>query len=253
MTGYAVPAEASSDLKCASQIQARFMQRSHPDVQGMEYSARCQQLHEVGGDFYDFLPLAVDGLVHRLAIVVGDASGKGLSGALMASNLQSSVRTASFFAGDNLPVILDAVNRQMYESSLADRYGTLFYCIFDGSTRTLRYVNAGHPPAILIRRDGSTVFLEAGGAPVGMFPTWNYKEDVVELQAGDVILAYTDGVIEATNPEGEEWGLDGLRKALSDSGPRTSEEIVETMFAALDDYTERLQTDDITAVALRVY
>jgi sigma-B regulation protein RsbU (phosphoserine phosphatase) len=224
------------------------MQRSRPTVGGLGYSARCRQMQAVGGDFYDFLPLGDD----RLALAVGDASGKGLPGALMVSNVQSSVRTASFFAADNLPVTLDAVNRQVYESSLADRYATLFYCVLDSSARILRYVNAGHPPALLIRRDGSCVFLEAGGAPVGMFPAWNYEEGVIDVRAGDVIVAYTDGVIEATNPEGEEWGLDGLREAVDECDSRSPEDIVNAVFAALDEYTDRRQGDDATVVALKV-
>lgn len=143
---------------------------------------------------------------------------------------------------------LDAVNRQVYESSLADKYATLFYCVFDGCTRTLRYVSAGHQPPMLIRRDGSIVRLEAGGAPVGMFPAWNYEEGVIELHAGDVIVASTDGVTEATNAGGEEWGLEGLRNVLAERNPRSPQDIVDTIFAALDEYTGGSQTDDATVV-----
>lgn len=248
MTGHTVLTETASEWLWACQVQQRFMQRSRPSLSGLEYSARCRQMQAVGGDFYDFLPLGED----SLAVAVGDASGKGLPGALMVSNVQSSVRTASFFAADNLPVTLEAVNRQVYESSLADRYATLFYCVVDNATRMMRYVNAGHPPALLIRQDGSCVFLEAGGPPVGMFPAWNYEEGVIELHSGDVILAYTDGVIEATNPEGEEWGLDGLRNALDRYHSRSPEDIVDAVFAALDKYTDGVQADDATVVALRV-
>jgi sigma-B regulation protein RsbU (phosphoserine phosphatase) len=248
MTGQAVLPEISSEWVCAWQVQTRFMQRSRSNVDGLDYAARCRQMHAIGGDFYDFLPLADD----RLAIAVGDASGKGLPGALMVSNLQSSVRTASFFAGENLPLTLEAVNRQVYESSLVDHYATLFYSILDIARHTLRYVNAGHPPPILIRRDNSIVLLEAGGAPVGMFPTWKYEEGVVELQAGDVILGYTDGVVEATNRQGEEWGLDGLRNSLATCSRRSCEDIVEMLFAALDEYTDGAQADDATIAALRI-
>jgi len=248
MAGYAVVMETPSEWISASEVQQRFMQRSRPTVSGLEYSAHCRQVHAVGGDFYDFLPLGGD----KMAIAVGDASGKGLPGALMVSNVQSSVRTASFFAAGNLPVTLDAVNRQVYESSLADKYATLFYCVFDGRTRALRYVNAGHQPPMLIRRDGSVVMLEDGGAPVGLFPSWNYEEGVVELHAGDVIVACTDGVTEAANAAGEEWGIEGLRKALAERNPRGSQDIVDTIFEALDEYSNESQSDDATVVVLRV-
>ena len=248
MSGHAILAETSSEWANACQVQVRFMQRSRSTIDGLDYDARCRQVHSVGGDFYDFLPLAD----HRLAIAVGDASGKGLPGALMVSNVQSSVRTALLFAGDNLPLTLDAVNRQVFESSLADRYATLFYGLFDSRTRTLRYVNAGHQPPMLIRPDNSTSFLEAGGAPVGMFPLWNYREGIVELHAGDVILACTDGVLEAINPEGEEWGSKGLKAAFADYDPRSAGDTVDSIFAALDEYTGGVLTDDATVVALHV-
>ena len=92
---------------------------------------------------------------HRLALTIGDASGKGLAAALMMSNVQSSLRTATLFTGNEAAAALTAVNRQVYASSLANRYATLFYGIFDGAARTLRYVNAGHNPPMVMRRDGS--------------------------------------------------------------------------------------------------
>ncbi len=142
------------------------MQHLCPAIDTLDYSARCRQAQELGGDCYDFVPLPKN----RLALAVGDASGKGLAAALMISNVQSSLRTAALLTGNDRAAVLGAVNRQVHASSLAERYATLFYGVFDGATRTLRYVNAGHNPPMVIRRDGSVVWLETGGAPVGMFP-----------------------------------------------------------------------------------
>lgn len=249
MTANAVLMETPSEWIAACEIQERFMQHSRLPVDGLDYSARCRQVHALGGDFYDFVPLADD----RLAIAVGDASGKGLPAALMVSNVLSSLRTASLFAGDDGPAVLDAVNRQVYESSLADRYATVFYGVFHSATRMLRYVNAGHNSPMVIRRDNSILWLEAGGAPVGMFPDWKYEQGAVELHPGDVIVAYTDGVIEAMNPDGEESGVDGLRKAVVGCHERSPEDIVHAIFTATDEFTQRVQTDDATVVALRVH
>src|SRR5437667_9668093 len=141
----------------------------------LDYGALCRQIRALGGDCYSFIPLKSD----QLALVVGDASGKGLAAALMISNVQSSLRTAALFTGNDRAAVLGAVNRQVHATSLADRYATLFYGVFDGATRTLRYVNAGHNPPMVIRRDGSVVWLETGGAPVGMFPDWTYEEGAV--------------------------------------------------------------------------
>src|SRR6185437_11479133 len=136
----------------------------------VDYSARCRQVRALGGDCYDFLP-SPD---RRLAFLVGDASGKGLAAALMIANVQSSLLTAALFTGDDVAELLRIVNRQAYRSSLANHYATLFYGVFDGETRCMRYVNAGHNPAIVVRSNGSFEWLETGGAPVGMFADSEY-------------------------------------------------------------------------------
>jgi phosphoserine phosphatase RsbU/P len=106
---------------------------------------------------------------------------------------------------------------RFYASSLADRYATVFYGVFDRWTRMLRYVNAGHPPPVVLRRNGVIDRLEMGGAPIGMFPDSSYDEGVVQLDPGDVVITYTDGVIEAVNQSGEEWGVQVLLKATAAS------------------------------------
>jgi sigma-B regulation protein RsbU (phosphoserine phosphatase) len=247
MIGHATSTDTTADWAFAGRIQARFMQVSRPIAPGLDCGAHCRQIDTVGGDFYHFLPLN-NGCV---SMAVGDAAGKGLPGALMVSNVQSSVRTATLFAGDDLPLALEVVNRQVYESSLAEQYATLFCCVFDGSTRLLRYINAGHPPAILVRANGSVLWLESGGAPVGLFPDWKYQEGVVEIGEGDILIAFTDGVIEATNPGGEEWGVDSLRTVVTRCAFEDAKEIVRRVFVSLDEFTGAVQNDDATVVALR--
>jgi phosphoserine phosphatase RsbU/P len=248
MLSEALATENRRDWAAACDVQQRFMQQPVPAMDTLDYSARCRQVHELGGDCYDFVPLA-DGC---LALAVGDASGKGLAAALMIANVQSSLCTAALFSGDDVAAVLGAVNRQVHASSCADRYATLFYGVFDGTARVLRYVNAGHNPPIVIRRDGSIHWLETGGAPVGMFPEWPYEVGVVPLNPGDLILAYTDGVIEAVDPSGEEWGLEGLQKAAAESRARCADDMVRAIFTALDKFSHGRQTDDATVVVLRV-
>jgi phosphoserine phosphatase RsbU/P len=148
--------------------------------------------------------------------------------------------------------VLGAVNRQVYASSLADRYATLFYGVFDGGTRTLRHVNAGHNPPMVIRRDQSVIWLETGGPPVGMFSNFTYEESVVQLDPGDLVLAYTDGVIEAVNPAGEEWGVEGLRRAATENKAHSADDMVEAIFGSMDEFSRGRQTDDATVIVLRV-
>jgi sigma-B regulation protein RsbU (phosphoserine phosphatase) len=171
----------------------------------------------------------------------------------MISNVQSSLRTAALFTGNRGPAALEAVNRQVYELSLADRYATLFYGVFDGATRTLRYVNAGHNPPMVIRRDGSIIWLETGGAPVGIFPSWTYEEGAVRLNRGDVVLAYTDGVIDAVNPDGEAWGIEGLQKVAVQSRAQCADDMVHAIFTAMDEFSRGCQTDDATVIALQAH
>src|SRR5271157_6220898 len=249
MTSDALVVDVSRDWAIACDVQQRFMQSLNPAIDNLEYCARCRQVLELGGDCYDFVPLPDN----RLAVAVGDASGKGLAAALMISNVQSSLRTAALFTANDGAAVLGAVNRQVHASSLADRYATLFYGVFDGTTRTLRYVNAGHNPPMVVRRDGSIDWLESGGAPVGMFQDWTYEEDEVQLNPGDLVVAYTDGVIEAVDPASQEWGIEGLRKAVAESATQCADEIVRAIFTSMDEFAQGRQTDDATVVALRVH
>jgi phosphoserine phosphatase RsbU/P len=251
MTTDDVVVDVSQDWALACNVQQRFMQGLGRNRGSVDSSARCRQLRALGGDCYDFMPLTED----RLALVVGDASGKGLAAALMIASVQSSLRTAALFTPNDLAALLKVVNHQAYTSSSTDRYATLFYGIVDGATRTLRYVNAGHNPPVVFRRNGSIHWLETGGAPVGMFPHSNYEESVVQLDPGDLVIAYTDGVIEAVNPSGDEWGVQGLLQATAAWAPRCAagaEDLVRFIFNSMDEFSRGCQTDDATLAVLRV-
>jgi len=250
MTTEEMVVDVSQDWVMACDVQQGFMQAPCTVSDSLEYSARCRQIRALGGDCYSFIPMTSD----QLALVVGDASGKGLAAALMIANVQSSLRTAALFTGDDLAALLNAVNHQAYASSLANRYATLFYGVIDNGKRTLRYINAGHNPAVVLRSDGSMEWLETSGAPVGMFPDSMYEEKVVGLQAGDLVIAYTDGVVEATNQNGEEWGVQGLLKAVS-FGSQYSQDVgnlVNFVFHSIDDFSQGHQTDDATLALVRI-
>ena len=241
--------ETCSEWMAASEVQQRFLQYLEPAIDTLNYSARCRQVRELGGDAYDFVPLPHN----RLALAVADASGKGLAAALMISNVQSSLRTAVAFAGNDGAAVLGAVNREVHASSLPNRYATLFYGVFDEATRALQYVNAGHNPPMVLRRDRSILRLESGGPPIGMFPNWTYKEGAVQLDPGDLVLAFTDGVTEAVNPTGEEWGEEGLLRAVAEHDAQSADEMVEGIFRSMDEFSLGHQTDDATVMVLRVH
>lgn len=248
MTTEALAVDVTRDWAIASDVQQRFMRGLEPALAPLDYSARCRQMYDLGGNCYDFVPLGDN----RLALAIGDACGKGLAAALMMANVQSSLPTAAFFAGNGVAATLAAVNRQVYASSLAHWYATLFYGVLDGATRTLHYVNAGHPPPMVIRRDSTTDWLETGGAPVGLFPDSGYQEGVVQLRPGDLLLAFTDGVTEAVNPAGEEWGVEGLQRAASRDRGGSADDIVHAIFSSMDEFWHARLTDDATVLVLRV-
>jgi sigma-B regulation protein RsbU (phosphoserine phosphatase) len=245
----AVRMNCPTERMAAFEVQQRFLEHWGPGIDALDYSGQCRQMGQVGGDFYDFVSLPED----RLALAIGDASGKGFAAALMIANVQSSLRTATLFAGSDRAAALEAVNHQLFGSSLASQYATLFYGTFDGVTRTLHYVNAGHNPPMVIRPNGSIVWLETGGAPVGLFPDSTYEEGTVQLHPGDLIVAYTDGVVEALNPDDREWGTEGLRLAASGMEGESADDTVEAIMQAMRWFSHGRQTDDATVVVVRVH
>lgn len=243
--------DVSQDWVLACDFQQRFMQGLNPTTESVECSGRCRQVRALGGDCYDFMPLPG----HRLGFVVGDASGKGLAAALMIAAVQSSLRTAALLMGEDLAALLKVVNYQAYTSSLADRYATLFYSAFDPATRRLHYVNAGHNAPLVLRRNGSIEWLVKGGAPVGMFPDSNYEASVVQLDSGDLVIAYSDGVIEAGNHSGDQWGVEGLLEVIAGRSSQcadNAEDLVRLIFSSMDDFSSGCQTDDATVAVMRM-
>lgn len=247
-TGAVAVLDVSQEWELASILQERFMQAPAAALETLTYSAQCRQKRALGGDSFDFLPLPD----RRIALAIADASGKGLAAALMIANVQSSLRTAAAFLPDHAAAVVEAVNRQVYTSSPEDRYATLFYGVLDERTLMLEYVNAGHNPPMVVSQDGSVMWLEAGGPPVGVFADSAYAAGTVQLHSGDLIVAYTDGVVEATDPDGREWGVDGLLADLKSRSYCAPDTIVESAFAALGDFAGEGQTDDATILVARV-
>lgn len=251
MTTDEMVVDVSQDWVLACDVQQRFMQGPLLGPGSADCSAQCCQVRALGGDCYDFMPLAAN----RLAVLIGDASGKGVAAALMMASIQASLRTAALFTPNDLASMLRIVNIQACASSLSGRYATLFFGVFDQDKRALRYVNAGHNPAIVLHVDGSVDWLDACGAPVGVFPDSTYHERELPLYPGDLLIAYTDGVVEATNAVGEEWGTDGLLNAVAaveTERLETAEGIVRRIFSRMNQYSGGCQADDATVAVLRV-
>ncbi|HTZ56812.1 MAG TPA: PP2C family protein-serine/threonine phosphatase [Acidobacteriaceae bacterium] len=240
--------DVSQDWLQACSIQERFMRGPGPNQGHVDYGASCRQMRALGGDCYDF-SCQTEG---QLAVLVGDASGKGLAAALTIASVQASLQTAAAFTGNDLTSLLRVVNCQAYSSLLAGRYATLFYAVLDRAACTLRYVNAGHNPPLILRRDGSTEWLDPSGPPVGLLAEAIWQEGIVRLQPADRLVIYTDGVTEACSPSGEEWGVDGLLRAVEDHSTEDAAESVRSILDAMDDFSGGVQRDDATVAVLRV-
>jgi sigma-B regulation protein RsbU (phosphoserine phosphatase) len=190
------------DMEIAKQVQARLFPQKSPPLDTLEYAGRCIQARDVGGDYYDFLNLGKG----RMGIVLADIVGKGIPGALLMANLQADVRSQCAIASQDLPQFLKSVNQSFFESTDDGRYATLFFGDYQDSARRLRFANCGHNPPLLVHPNGMTERLTATATVLGLFEEWESSLGDVQIASGDVLVIYTDGVTEADNAEGEEFG-----------------------------------------------
>ncbi len=248
----------SQEMEFARQVQARLFPQKLPAMKTLAYTGGCIQARKVGGDYYDFLELRPG----RLALVLADIAGKGVSGALLMANLQANLRSQYPMAVDDLPRLLASVNRLFYESTDDASYATVFFADYDDSSRKLRYANCGHLPPLLLRACGSSrdhvsdapkvEWLRSTCTVMGLFEAWHCEIAEVRLAPGDTLALYTDGITEATNADGEEFGESHLLDTLGSHSHLPVESLLEAVVAAVQQFsTGSEQQDDITAVIAR--
>jgi len=246
------------ELEMARQVQARLFPQRLPSLRKLEFAGRCIQARQVGGDYYDFLELAPG----RLGLVLADIAGKGFSGALLMANLQANLRSQYAMAVDDLPRLLGSVNRLFYENSGDASYATLFFADYDDSTSKLRYANCGHLPALLLRAGEDSQHQVSAASKVerlpstctvmGLFEVWHCETAEVQLTPGDMLVLYTDGVTEATNTNGEEFGESRLVDALASHSHLPLEPLLQAVVETVQRFSSGSeQQDDITLVIAR--
>jgi len=262
------------ELAIAQEVQAQLYPKSITQLESLEVHGFCRPARTVSGDYYDFLGLNSE----KLMLAVGDISGKGISAALMMATIHSAVRAYSIedvgvlresveiaVAGGtglmlssearerevSAAALLTLLNHQIYESTPAAKYATLFLGIYDGATRRLTYANGGHLPPVLISEDGSSRLLDCGGTVVGLFDNLSFPEETVQLRPGDLLVAYTDGVTEPENDYGE-FGEERLFQLVRANRHLPLERITEIVTAAVEDWIgDNEQPDDVTLVLAR--
>ena len=229
-----------SELIVARQVMEELIPRTIPTLQGFDIAGVNEASFEVGGDYYEFIPLPDD----RWGIIIADVVGKGIGAALLVSAIR-----ASLYALVDRELAARAVmrraNRFFYDSVEDGRYVTLFYAVLDVPSRRMIYVNAGHPPPIVLRGNGEVEALKSGGVPLGMFEAPRYFEGVAGLDRGDLMVLFTDGIVESSNAHDEHYDrgrlmttLGGVRTESADAICRhVMEDVRSFSFGSQDDRT----------------
>jgi sigma-B regulation protein RsbU (phosphoserine phosphatase) len=237
-----------SELEIARQVQAQLFPKDVPKLRTLELKGLCNPARVVSGDYYDFIPVDA----RFTALVIGDISGKGISAALLMASIQSSLHAQLTLGGNGVvstATLVARLNRQLYENTSAEKYAT-FYCgVYDDQNGSLVYTNAGHLPPILIRR-GKASRLAANGMVVGMFPDSPYEQSVIELQSGDLLTAFTDGITESEDGKGEQFGEQRLTELLIRNSDRPLDEIVQIVTQNVRDWAYDLDNQDDTTMLL---
>lgn len=238
---------AKNELTEARAIQQRLIPRESLRVGNFDFACLWQPEHEVGGDYCDITPLDE----RYVALCIGDVSGKGLPAALLMSNLQAAVKTneAAHLAPSQL---VTQVNRVISQNVIENKFITFFYGVVDTVNQRLTYTNAGHNAPLLMRRDGRVLDLTEGGVLLGVLPEYQFTQSTVELFPGDQLLLYTDGISEALNAEGEEFGAGKLLQLGRNSLGLDAYSVLQRIVQAVSEFHQAPERDDRTMMVMKV-
>ncbi len=237
------------ELEIAHEIQDSFLPDKMPQIDGFDLAAISMPAKEVGGDFYDFIPISKD----KIGITIADVSGKSIPAALFMAVSRSFLR-AKAVGNPNATEVIKDVNTLIIDDSKSGMFVTLFYAILDFRNNIMEYVNAGHnPPVMLVRETGRMECLSSNGIALGALDSVEFEEKQINLKSGDVIVFYTDGVTEAVNNNGELFGEKRLYKLIKSDSDLSSQELVNKIKNALISFSEnQSQFDDITLMIIKV-
>lgn len=236
------------ELALARGIQRSLLPDEPPVVPGFELAVANEPCFEVGGDYYDFLHLGPQSLL----LVIADVEGKGVSSALVMSNLQATLRALVMHL-HSLEVLALSLNEMIYNDTKSEKYLSCFLGLVDTRRNGLHYINAGHVPPILV--DGATgayTLLEEGGTVVGLFPKTDYTRGTAQLKTGDILVCCTDGILEACNEGDEEYGTDKLAASVIKHREKTAQGIIEAVLAEVNQWCNGVQADDKVLMVMKV-
>lgn len=240
-----------NELSIAREVQAQLFPRALPSLPGVQLEAICRAARMVSGDYYDFIRLGPT----RLAIVIADISGKGISAALLMASLQAALRSQILLEGGSTQSTAELaarLNRHLYLHTSQERYATFFCAVYDSTTRILRYTNAGHFPPLYIA-GGKVTKLEEGGMVVGLFDNCSYQEGSIQVASGSLLVAYSDGLIEPENVYGEEFGTGRLLEVTLRHREASPQALAQALMRAAEEWASSPeQADDMTVIVARL-
>jgi sigma-B regulation protein RsbU (phosphoserine phosphatase) len=248
-----------SELEIAREVQSQLFPKDVPNLKTLLLTGVCNPARVVSGDYYDFMRFD-----SSMAFAIGDVAGKGISAALLMASIQSTMRMqltggapGSLADGDcsralSTAAMVSRLNKQLYANTSAEKYATFYFALYDEKTQTLTYTNAGHLQPILLR-GGTANLLEVTGTVVGAFPFSAYEEKNIQLVSGDVLVAYTDGMIEPENEYGEMFGEQRLTDLLAKNVDRDSPEMIARVMEAVVQWSGSAAelSDDMTMLVAR--
>jgi sigma-B regulation protein RsbU (phosphoserine phosphatase) len=233
-------------VELAADVQRRLLPARAPECPPFQVAGRCEPCYELGGDFFDFIPL-----VSSIGVVIGDVSGKGVAASLLMASVRASLRAHVQDVYD-LDEVMKRVNAALTRDTRDDEFATVFYGTFDQRNRRLTYCSAGHDPALLLR-GGQFIDLNTGGMVLGIDPQQAYEKGVIDLHEGDVLLMYTDGIPDAMNFSGEKFGRDRIRAAMIEAADQPAASIVNHVLWRVRGFTGlNHPPDDKTIVVVKV-
>jgi len=236
-----------AQLEVARDVQLSLLPANDPQLVNYDISAYNFPTEEVSGDYYDFAQIHED----QIGLVIADVSGKGVPAALLMAFLRASLR-AAIHIGYSTNVTMTKINALLGESIENNQFVTAFYGVLDATNHTLAYANAGHNPPLLMNADGTSEFIERGELPLGMFRGARYYEYFLQIESGQMLVLYTDGVTEANNAEGEEYGRERLEQIAREGRDLSARELIAHIYADVLRWTGgRGATDDITFVVVK--
>jgi serine phosphatase RsbU (regulator of sigma subunit) len=235
------------ELSRAAQIQRDLLPKQNPSCENYDIAGLNIPCDQVGGDYYDFIPIDPC----RLGIIIADVSGKGISASLLMASLRAALHV-EIRPEVGLAEMAARLNDFVHRSAAANRFITFFFCELNLKTGGLRYINAGHNPPVLLRRDGTISRLEPGGFCLGMFPSVVYEAGDMSLGVGDSVILYTDGVTDSRDRDDQEFGEDRLIGLVGESIGQPAEKIIERVCRELAAFTTGVPPfDDMTLVVVK--